>query len=488
MLRENDMGFANYVKNRLLSADDKFRNDPSYLFFLLLVKEMVDMKRCQQTYFRKATKVPKLTAGRIQEITKEYLYRYDNAYTTFKTNRGTAMYYQDAKKKLMAALRQKGAPTLFTTLSCAEFDWNELVQKTYETVHKTKVDMKFIEEQEPSWKNKLISENVVQSTIHFSKRTSKIMSLLQKNGIFSHGNVKYSADSYFYRVEFQARGASHIHCLLWLKGEDGEEPPSMWEDKGTTSNLSDLGEKMSGFAGSLISGRAKDMHCSIHTEFTNSCGECNNLHALVKKYQSHRHTFTCRKKGKIIRILSSEGHGRLDGQIEEEMLMVPVCRFKHPKNPIDKTEFIFPFPENVSDKELRAARADYQKIRKYLLRMTSSNDLEKDEKWNKFKKMNFHEFLYEVGMFEKGKEMNDIKAKNDARKRYLTALRCEVKSSGLLILHREPEDILTNNYNKKLIQIHQANQDVQFIIDEYAVAEYICNYLTKNETGVSALL
>ena len=47
----------------------------------------------------------------------------------------------------MAALRQNGAPTLFTTLSRAEFDWNDLVQKTYETVNKTKVEMKFIEKQ-----------------------------------------------------------------------------------------------------------------------------------------------------------------------------------------------------------------------------------------------------------------------------------------------------------------------------------------------------
>ena len=50
------------------------------------------------------------------------------------------------------------------------------------------------------------------------------------------------------------------------------------------------------------------------------------------------------------------------------------------------------------------------------------------------------------------------------------------------------EDILTNNYNKKLIQVHQANEDIQFIIDEYAVAEYICDYLTKSESGTSALL
>ena len=114
-----------------------------------------------QIYFRKATKVPSLTPKKVQEISKEYLYRYDNAYTTYKTMRGTAMYYQDTKKKLMATLRQKGAPTLFTTLSCAEFDWNELAQKTYETINKTKVDIKFIEKQDAAWKNKLISTNVV---------------------------------------------------------------------------------------------------------------------------------------------------------------------------------------------------------------------------------------------------------------------------------------------------------------------------------------
>ena len=30
--------------------------------------------------------------------------------------------------------------------------------------------------------------------------------------------------------------------------------------------------------------------------------------------------------------------------------------------------------------------------------------------------------------------------------------------------------------------------DIQYCIDEYAVAEYICNYVTKNESGLSHLL
>merc|ERR1711895_28270 len=97
-------------------------------------------------------------------------------------------------------------------------------------------------------------------------------------------------------------------------------------------------------------------------------------------------------------------------------------------------------------------------------------------------------FFYEVGMFADGKELLDKSALKQARNRYLNALRCEVKSSGMLILRRRPENILTNNFNKKMIKLHQANIDIQMITDEYAVAEYICNYVTKNESGLSHLL
>ena len=101
------------------------------MFFLLLVKELTEMKKSEQIYLRKASKSSNLTAKKVGEIGQEHLLRYDNAFTTFKTIRGTSMYYQDTKKKLMATLRQKGAPTLFTTLSCAEFEWDSLIHGIY---------------------------------------------------------------------------------------------------------------------------------------------------------------------------------------------------------------------------------------------------------------------------------------------------------------------------------------------------------------------
>ena len=86
-------------------------------------------------------------------------------------------------------------------------------------------------------------------------------------------------------------------------------------------------------------------------------------------------------------------------------------------------------------------------------------------------------------MFPKDKDVTDKDALAKAKERYFTALRCEVKSSGMLVLKRDPCDIFTNNFNKNLLQIHRANQDVQLIFEAYAVVEYVSDYCTKDESG-----
>ena len=45
-----------------------------------------------------------------------------------------------------------------------------------------------------------------------------------------------------------------------------------------------------------------------------------------------------------------------------------------------------------------------------------------------------------------------------------------------------------NNYNPKFILAWQANMDVQFCTDIYAVITYITDYLTKADTGFEKIL
>ena len=112
------------------------------------------------------------------------------------------MYYEESKKNLMALLRQNGCPSVFLTLSCAEFDWPELLKEIVETVQRKKVTKEYIENLPTSEKNKLISDNVVQSTLHFQKRMDKLFHLMQDD-FFDGPQEAYHVSSYFYRIEFQ---------------------------------------------------------------------------------------------------------------------------------------------------------------------------------------------------------------------------------------------------------------------------------------------
>ena len=98
--------------------------------------------------------------------------------------RGTSMYYEDAKKNVMAVLRQKGSPSLFVTLSCAEYSWRGLLREIMETVKGRKVTEQEIEKLTNPQRNKLISENVVQSTLHFQKRIEKELKLMTFSKFF----------------------------------------------------------------------------------------------------------------------------------------------------------------------------------------------------------------------------------------------------------------------------------------------------------------
>ena len=141
------------------------------------------------------------------------------------------MYYQDAKKNLMAVLRQNGCPSLFLTVSSAEYKWKELVRQILITEWKQEVSMEYVESLSESERNKIISRSAVQSTVHFQKRIEKLFNLLKYNDIFDG----YTVPDFFYGIEFQARGAPHLHALLWLQDSNGEIAPTFW----STSSMKD---------------------------------------------------------------------------------------------------------------------------------------------------------------------------------------------------------------------------------------------------------
>ena len=86
-----------------------------------------------------------------------------------------------------------------------------------------------------------------------------------------------------------------------------------------------------------------------------------------------------------------------------------------------------------------------------MLRISHEMDQMEAESVEKFKSYTFFEFLYEVGMFEDGESKSNPQSQQKAKERYLNALRCEIKSSGYLLIKRTTRDIFTNNFNKVCI-------------------------------------
>ena len=443
--------------------------------------------------------------------------------------RGTSMYYQDAKKNLMATLRQNGCPSLFMTLSSAEYQWKELVRQILETEWKQKVSMAYVESLSESERNKIITRSAVQSTVHFQKRVEKIFNLLKYNDIFDG----YTVTDFYYRIEFQARGAPHLHALLWLKDSNDDVAPTFWstsklkesqlpddlkaflsessqeknEEVIPTEQELEMKKKMiSELAKKLIFGSLDDARCKRHSqskqnlnlnlavldEESTNCDDCCLIKEGVKRFNQHKCTFTCHKKKKTITIKEDEGHGRYDQKLTGPALEMHLkCRFNFPLYPLDETMFILGITKDITEEEVKKRRQDLLKIRKYLIRQTYSEGKRNDnERWKKLERLNFLEFLRDVGMFVTDKDisMYDDSEIENAKKRYVSALSASVRGTGSVFLKRNPKDIFTNNFNPNLMLIHGANHDIQMVVDQYACAQYICGYLTKNEDGMSKLL
>ena len=237
-----------------------------------------------------------------------------------------------------------------------------------------------------------------------------------ENFFTDSGDKNYIVSSYFYRVEFQQRGAPHVHSLLWMKDKDGNDAPTYWSEE--TENLTNHDESepnlekrkrnIETFVDLLISTSPSDIKCDQHinsNEDVENCLECQILVDKASKYQIHSHTFTCKKKIKTINIKSTEGHGIDDGiNCGPELMNVPICRFNFPKYPSDETKFILGISKDIDKDVLESRRKDLKKITKYLIRQTLCDfNLDELESWKNLKNMTFLEFLYKVGMFTERK-------------------------------------------------------------------------------------
>ena len=181
-----------------------------------------------------------------------------NLSTILQSVRGTKQFWFLKKSDLNCMIHEHGPPTLFLTFSCAEYDAPDIAAYLHKVNH--------VADNYPI--GKLCAEDPISVSRKFSKKFHDFF-----NEVILKGKVLGPITNYFWKKEYQARGAPHYHVLLWVKGA-----PVIGIDSNT---------KVLEWIQQRITCRIPDLKSNP------------DLHHLVKKYQFHKCSNYCKRKVKV---------------------------------------------------------------------------------------------------------------------------------------------------------------------------------------------
>ena len=126
-----------------------------------------------------------------------------NLSTMLQSVHGTKQYWYVRQSDLRCMVHEYyGSPTLFLTFSCAEYESYDIVSY-----------LRSLNDVPDSYNiGKLCTEDPISVSRQFSH---KFHAFFQK--VLIKGEVLGCVDHYFWKKEYQARGAPHFHVLLWIR-------------------------------------------------------------------------------------------------------------------------------------------------------------------------------------------------------------------------------------------------------------------------------
>ena len=226
----------NYFIHRICNKEKRFARSPAYMYAALAYIEKKQIQRNINLIGTRGKKINNNNGGQSFEL--------DDGYRVLEDIKQTPNYWKKAKYEMLARLDNLGPFHLFFTLSCADMRWYEnfaaiLLERGYEIDFSDCFKIKdgnldkhirarakgkewkpirqFMDEDLDESLHELVRGNVLTATRYFDHRVKQFINkiVMGKNNPM---HVKY----YTYKVEFQDRGAGHIHGTLWLGIDDIE--------------------------------------------------------------------------------------------------------------------------------------------------------------------------------------------------------------------------------------------------------------------------
>ena len=397
--RSAPVHYSDIVKWELRSVDRRAAQSVPNIFFKhkkLQMKQISDkvnlaIRRCKN-------KGKKITAAEARNPAYlDKLVNLDEGYYIFRQLRNSPPYLEARKKDIFAMIRQLSLPTWFISLSAADTRWTDLLKmlaKLNDDAELTDTDIENMTWQE---KTKLVQKDPVTCSRYFDHRVNEFLNTVLKSKCEPIGKVR----DYFYRVEFQQRGSPHIHMLVWV-----ENAPKL--DTNTEDEIVQFVDQY--------------LTCSA---------EKNETLELVK-LQTHKHSRTCRKKGK------------------------PLCRFGFPLPPLPRTMLLHPLEEEVEKYKKKSAE-----LQKDMNQFQDNVEMTFDDFLNKIAKMDFED--------------------------YIRCIRSSLRAPKVF-LKRKPQEMRINLFNENMLLAWKANLDIQIVLEPYGCATYIVGYISKSQRGMSAQL
>ena len=391
--------YSDIVKWELRSVDRRAAQSVPNIFFKhkkLQMKQISDkvnlaVRRCKK-------RGQAITAAEARDSNYlDKLVNLDEGYYIFRQLRNSPAYLETRKKDIFAMIRQLSLPTWFMSLSAADTRWTDLLKmlaKLNDGIEYSEKELEHLTWQE---KTKLVQKDPVTCSRYFDHRVQEFLNTVLKSSCEPIGKLL----DFFYRVEFQQRGSPHIHMLVWIENAPTLETHSE--------------EEIVQFV---------DQYLTSNTD--------NEKTANLVGLQSHKHSKTCRKKGK------------------------PICRFGFPLPPLPRTMLLYPLEENVDN---------YKKKNTELLKAMNEYKDNVD--------MTFEEFLENI-------------AKMDFED-YIKCIRSSLKAPKVF-LKRKTKDMRINLFNEGILLAWKANLDIQIVLEPYGCASYIVGYISKSQRGMSAQL
>ena len=300
------------------------------------------------------------------------------------------------------------------TFSCADLRWTEI----YKILSKLKGnEMSDTEIQDMTYdeKCKMLNSNPVVVAKNFQYR----LECLFRDVLMGSGNPVGELLYHAIRIEFQFQGSPHAHCFIWIK-----DCPVL-----TNDNIE-----------FFIRFIDKHISASLPDQVT-----CPVLHDLVKTYQTHDHSKTCRQYKNL------------------------PCRFNFGHFFTERTIIAKALPKDMNEEDRNRTLAERDlyltKVKKFI-----------NEFLNIFDSSNF-----------KGDMTIDqvLSALEITKSKYYSCLSTAAGMEHGIHLKRPPNSCFINNFNAIVLLAWQANMDIQPVFNHHRCVTYLCSYLTKGETHCS---